>query len=283
MSYSPDQRYFFSATEFVNYRIVGKGEKSIVFLHGFGASGRSWDDIIPILKPEGAKFILFDLIGAGFSSRGRNADCTMRANAAVIVSFIREHGIRDLVLAGHSFGGGVALNAAFQLLEDAAHRPAGLVLLDAAAYESELPFFVRYLRFRLVSDVLLKVLPARLQARLTLERLYFDKAKVTPEKVQRYAFFLGMKGYNKALGETARQISPQDWLGSEKLRNITIPVLVLWGRQDPVLPVAQAIRLAKEIPHARLGIVEDCGHNIQEEQPQEVARLVNGFLADLWR
>jgi pimeloyl-ACP methyl ester carboxylesterase len=60
---------------------------------------------------------------------------------------------------------------------------------------------------------------------------------------------------------------------------ITIPALVLWGRQDPVLPLDQAKRLSREIPGASLGIIENCGHNVQEEQPGEVARLMKDFLA----
>ncbi len=283
MPYGPDQQYHYCGTEFLNYRSIGSGERTVVFLHGFGASSHCWDDIIPLIDTAGTRLILFDLIGAGFSSKPKEGDYTMRANAAVIASFIRENGLRDCVIAGHSFGGGVALHAALQLLDDAKHRPAALMLLDAAAYPTAMPFFVAALRIPLLSDVLLALAPPRFQARYTLRRLYFDKAKVTPKKVGRYAFFMALKENAAALKETARQISPQDWQDIGRYREIPFPVLVLWGRQDTILPVEIAQRLAADIPGSRLVVVEDSGHNVQEEQPDKVARSINGFIAAIHR
>jgi pimeloyl-ACP methyl ester carboxylesterase len=283
MLYSPDQQFFFSKTEFVNYRVIGNGEKAVIFLHGFGASNRTWDDIVPHLNLPNTSFILFDLIGAGFSSKPRRADYSMRANALVIESFIREYDLRGYALVGHSFGGGVSLLATLEFLESAAHRPSALVLLDAAAYETKLPFFVEDLRVPLLGNVLLAVTPYDFQARNTLEKLYFDKAKVTQDKVERYSFFMSIKGYNNALIETARQIKLEDFSRySEQYKDITMPTLVLWGRQDTAVPLEDGRKLSKDIPTAKLVIIEDSGHNIQEEQPKDVARLINGFLGDVW-
>lgn len=282
MLYSPDHQYSFSKTDFVNYRVIGKGQKKIIFLHGFGASNRTWDDIIPYLNLPNTQFILFDLKGAGFSSKASTTKYSMRANACVILSFIREHNIRDYALVGHSFGGGVSLIVTLERLQSTAHRPSALVLLDAAAYETKLPFFVAYLRVPLLSDILLAVTPSKFQAQYTLAKLYFDKAKVTQEKVMRYAFFMSMKGHNKALIQTARQITPQDWHNVGGYKNITIPTLILWGRQDTVVPLKYGKNLSKDIPTAKLEIIDDSGHNIQEEQPKDVARLINGFLGDVW-
>jgi pimeloyl-ACP methyl ester carboxylesterase len=284
MLYSPDQQFFFSKTEFVNYRVIGNGEKTVIFLHGFGASNRTWDDIIPHLNSPNKKFVLFDLIGAGFSSKPRSADYSMRANALVIESFIREHDLRDYAIVGHSYGGGVSLLTTLEFLESTAHRPSALVLLDAAAYETKLPFFVDYLRVPLLSNILLAVTPSDFQARYTLEKLYFDKAKVTQEKVERYSFFMSIKGHNNALIETARQIILKDFSRyAGRYKDITIPTLVLWGRQDTAVPLEDGKKLSKDIPTAKLVIIEDSGHNIQEEQPKDVARLINGFLGDVYR
>jgi pimeloyl-ACP methyl ester carboxylesterase len=283
MLYSPNLKFYFSETEFLNYRVIGNGEKTIIYLHGFGASNRTWDDIIPYLNVSDTKFIFFDLIGAGFSSKPKNADYSMRANALVIKSFIKQHDLSDYALVGHSFGGGVSLLVTLEFLESPAHRPSALVLLDAAAYKTKLPFFVDHLRVPLLSNVLLAITSPEFQAKYTLERLYFDKRKVTHDKVGRYSFFMSMEGQSNALIETARQIIPEDFARYvSQYRNIDIPALVLWGRQDTALPLEDGKRLSKEIPKAKLAIIEDCGHNVQEEQPKDVARLINGFLADLW-
>lgn len=281
--YTPDKRFYFSDAEFVNYRVIGNGKKTVIFLHGFGASNRTWDDIIPYLNLSDTRFILFDLVGAGFSSKQRGMDYSMQANALVVASFIKQHDLRDYALVGHSFGGGVSLRIALEVMESAAHRPSALVLLDAAAYNTKLPFFVHYLRVPLLSNFLLSVTPPEFQARYTLERLYLDKGKVSQEKVARYSFFMSMEGQRTALIETARQIVPEDFSRqASRYKNITIPTLVLWGRQDTVVPLEDGERLSKDIPTAELAIIEDSGHNIQEEQPKEVARLISGFLADVW-
>jgi len=283
MLYSPDQQFFFSETEFVNYRVIGNGEKTVIFLHGFGASNRTWDDIVPHLNLPNTNFILFDLIGAGFSSKPRSADYSMRANALVIESFIREHNLRDYAIVGHSFGGGVSLLTTLEFLESTEHRPSALVLLDAAAYDTKPPFFVDYLRVPLLSNIFLAVTSSDFQARYTLEKLYFDKTKVTQEKVERYSFFMSIKGHNNALIETARQIVLKDFSRyARQYKNITIPTLVLWGRQDTTVPLEDGKKLSKDIPTAKLVIIEDSGHNIQEEQPKDVARLIIGFLEDVW-
>jgi pimeloyl-ACP methyl ester carboxylesterase len=283
MLYSPDQQFFFSKTEFVNYRVIGNGETTVIFLHGFGASNRTWDDIIPHLNSPNTKLILFDLIGAGFSSKPRSADYSMRANALVIESFIREHDLGDYALVGHSFGGGVSLLTTLEFLKSTAHRPSALVLLDAAAYGTKLPFFVEDLRIPLLGNILLAGTSYDFQARNTLEKLYFDKAKVTQEKVERYSFFMSIEGHNNALLETARQIKLEDFSRySKQYKDITIPTLVLWGRQDTAVPLEDGKKLSKDIPTAKLVIIEDSGHNIQEEQPKDVARLINGFLGDVW-
>jgi pimeloyl-ACP methyl ester carboxylesterase len=283
MLYSPDQQFFFSKTEFVNYRVIGNGEKTVIFLHGFGASNRTWDDIISHLNAPNTNFILFDLIGAGFSSKPRSADYSMRANAFVIESFIREHDLRGYAIVGHSFGGGVSLLTTLEFLESTAHRPSALVLLDSAAYETKLPFFVEDLRVPLLGNILLAVTSYDFQARNTLEKLYFDKAKVTQEKVERYSFFMSIEGHNNALLETARQIKLEDFSRySKQYKDITIPTLVLWGRQDTAVPLEDGKKLSNDIPTAKLVIIEDSGHNIQEEQPKDVARLINGFLGDVW-
>ena len=282
MLYSPDQQYFFSRTDFLNYRVIGKGQKIVIFLHGFGASNRAWDDIIPYLESPNTCFIFIDLKGAGFSSKRRTAEYSMRSNACVVSSFIRDHNLRDYALVGHSFGGGVALLVTLEFLYSTSQRPSALMLLDAAAYETRLPFFVDYLRVPLLSEILLAVTPSDLLARYTLKKLYFDKAKVTPEKVERYAFFMSIKGHNTALIETARQITPQDWRNVGLYESITIPTLVLWGRQDTVVSLEYGKKLSKDIPRANLEIIEESGHNIQEEQPRDVARLINGFLENVW-
>jgi pimeloyl-ACP methyl ester carboxylesterase len=62
------------------------------------------------------------------------------------------------------------------------------------------------------------------------------------------------------------------------LGGITTPTLVVWGRDDRIVPLECGERFAKALPHARLEIVERAGHFVDMEQPDELARLVSAFV-----
>ncbi len=66
----------------------------------------------------------------------------------------------------------------------------------------------------------------------------------------------------------------------DKLSTITVPTLILWGKQDPVLPVAHTQVAARAIPNNRLHIFDACGHHPQLEYPEKFNALVLEFLAN---
>lgn len=284
MNFAPDRSYEYKKEQFLNYREIGEGSRTLILLHGFGASNRTWDDVLPHLKQLGIRLILVDLIGSGFSSTPKDADYSMEANANTIIDFIKSNGIRNYVLVGHSFGGGVVLNVALKLNEPSSSvaKPDGLVLIDSAAYDTGLPFFVEHLRVPLLGRFLLTVTPPSLRARYTLERIYFDNSKVTNEKVDRYAFFLSRQDSDTALLESAKQIIPKNYADlTNQYKTLHLPTLILWGAQDTALSIEGGKRLAGEIPGARFIAIDKCGHNAQEEQPVEVAREIENFLKAL--
>lgn len=281
LSYAPDSSYEYKKNQFLNYREIGGSGKTLILLHGFGASNRTWDDVLPHLKKLGFHLILVDLIGSGFSSIPKDSDYSMEANADAIIGFIKSKNVKQYVLIGHSFGGGVVLNIALSLNERSSSvlKPDGLVLIDSAAYDTGLPFFVEHLRVPLLGRFLLTVTPPRFRARYTLERIYFDKSKVTSEKVDRYAFFLSRQDSDTALLESAKQIIPKNYADlTKQYKTLHFPTLILWGAQDTTLSIEGGQRLAAAMPDARLILIDKCGHNSQEEQPAEVARQIENFL-----
>ena len=279
INFNPDKKFHYGKDQFLNYRTEGTGKKTMIFLHGFAASNRTWNDILPLLNGFDGRIIMFDLIGYGFSSKPRNGDYSFMANAAVISDFIDSNKIEDYVIVGHSFGGGVALMTTLNQLKASKYRPKGLILIDSAAYKVELPFFISYLKTPVLGYALLALTPPEIQAKHTLKKLYFDKNKVTKDKIARYAFFMKMKGHNNTLLKSARQIIPKnpDSITS-RYKNIDIPVLVIWGKDDSALPVSGAYRLADDLPNSTLKIIEKCGHIPQEEYPRQTAENINRFL-----
>ena len=278
--YNPANSYFYEEQNFLNYKVIGDGAIRIVLLHGFGASLENWSDIVPYFNSAQFTLILVDLKGSGFSSKPEDSDYSMVEQARIIGRLLTRINISNYYLVGHSFGGGVALLATLDAME--AHDyplPRGLILMDAAAYKTELPFFVQYLRVPILRDLLPAVLPADFQAEYTLKKIVYDPAIITPELINRYAFFMAMDGYSQALVQVAQQIVPQDLdRYTEQYKDIAVDTLVLWGRQDPTLPLRSGVQLAETLPNGRLVILEQCGHDPLEEHSGEVAGLVLDFI-----
>lgn len=168
------------------------------------------------------------------------------------------------------------------MLEEPKFNPEALILIDAAAYKTELPFFINNLRIPLLSNLLLAVTNTEFQARYTLEKIYYDKNKVTGEKVARYAYFMSLEGHDNAMIQTAKQIIPNDFqVYVNQYGALKIPVLILWGRQDTAIPLESGKKLSAQIPGASLSIIEKSGHNPQEEQPEKTADEINLFIKSI--
>ncbi len=157
--------------------------------------------------------------------------------------------------------------------------PKGIVLLDALVYKTEMPFFVNYVRIPIIGILMLNLLSAEYQAEYTLNNIFYNKSKVTPEKISRYSYLIKLDGYDDAVIQTANQIIPENFEKyTDYYRYFNIDTLILWGRQDSSLPLESGIKLSQELKNSKLVIIEECGHNPQEEQPLIVADQVIKFI-----
>ena len=139
--------------------------------------------------------------------------------------------------------------------------PKGLILIDSAAYKVKLPFFVSYLRTPILGYALLNFPSPEFQAEYTLKKLYYDKRKVTDERIARYAYFMEKEGHNNTMLECAKHIVPENVeYYTSRYKNIDIPALVIWGKNDTALPVSSAYKLSEELQESKLVIIDKCGH-----------------------
>jgi len=279
MNLEPSQRFYYSDNDFLNYEIRGSGKITLIFLHGFAASLRNWDDVIKNLPENIFTSYLVDLKGSGLSSKPRDSHYSIKDNTELIIKFIKHNNLKNYTIIGHSMGGAIALFSYLSLADDPQFKPKKLILLDPAAYKTEIPFFVQYLRIPILSAPLYYLTSPEYKSEYTLRRLVYDQKKINPEIINRYAIFMHEAGYGYALMQTAAEIIPDNIEQYvSRYRSITSPVLVIWGKEDPAIPLSSGQRLVNDLPNAKLHVIEKCGHNAHEEYPEEVAELIRSFM-----
>lgn len=251
----------------------GSGPRTLILLHGFGATSETWRDILPLLIQD-ARVILLDLKGFGRALKPADNRYGLRDHVDYVQQFIEQQQLERVILVGNSFGGAVAIATQMR-----SPRVEGLVLIASAAYPQDLPPFIYLLQLPLIGRLILQLVPARQRVTMVLRHAMHDPKRVTPERVERHAAFLDLPGSHQAAIATARQIIPDDhdrFLAG--LKNIPVPALILWGDHDRVLPTAFATRLHADIPQSTMHILKDCGHVPQEERPDETAGHILEFL-----
>jgi pimeloyl-ACP methyl ester carboxylesterase len=263
----------------VNISYIDRGSGTpMLMLHGFGASSYSWRYIISGFAKE-YRVLAVDLKGFGLSDKPNDSNYSVKDQSNIIKYFIKENHLRDVVLVGNSFGGAVALLTSFELRESGNIK--SLILLDSAGYDQDFPFFIKILRIPLLNRLSLSLVPNRTNAKMILDKAFWDDSKITEEMVSVYANYIGLSGSHHALIMTAEEIVPNDIASiMQKYKQITVPVLIIWGERDEIIPLSIGQRLAKDIPGARLQIINNCGHAPQEECPEETIYLIKNFLAN---
>jgi pimeloyl-ACP methyl ester carboxylesterase len=264
----------------LHYETYGKGNP-IIFLHGLGGTLYTWRHLIGPLAPH-YRVILFDLKGAGKSPKPYDDKYSMFDQGELIYRFILQNELHNVTLVGHSFGGGVALLLALKLTQRDPSRLSRLILIDTVSYPQKLPMVIRMLRMPLVGWLGLYLIPDKTKVRNMMESMYYDDSKINPADVEAYAAPLSLPGAKYALRQTARQIIPDnidEIIGTYP--RIKLPTLIIWGREDKIIPLENGVRLHHAISTSQLVVIDRCGHDPPDERPKELMEVIREFLTDL--
>jgi pimeloyl-ACP methyl ester carboxylesterase len=271
----PDDQVFPAGTPFHTREIVvdstrvrvidtGRGT-AVVLIHGLSASIYSWRFQLEPLLATGYRVIAYDNRGFGLADRPDHG-YTNADYARLLGALLDSLGVGQAVLVGHSMGAAVA--AEFALTHP--DRVRGLALLGPAGYLTE----ARVLRWPVLGKLTGRASRATTRAMLLL--CFADWRQVTEDVVEQYYAPLARPGTAQALRHVLRDFHFDGLRG--RLASLEVPTLVLWGDGDLVIPFAAASGLASELPHAAFVLVRQAGHNLQEEQYQEVNRSLIAFL-----
>lgn len=275
----PDGRFVVLNRVDVHHKVAGKGEPGFVLLHGFGGSTFSWREVLPVLGRWG-KTVAFDRPGFGLTERPLcwrgPSPYGPEAQVSLTIALMDHVGMEKAVLVAHSAGAAVALGVAVEHPE----RVAALVFSSPfVGLGSPFPDWVRALlatpQARRVGPLFLRGIRDR--GPEGLRRAWHDPHRITPEVMAGYEVLLRVQNWDRGLWEVTLAARPLPSL--KRLGEVRVPVLVVVGDDDRLIPSGASQRLAGQIPDARLVLVPDCGHLPHEEKPMEFLAAVEVFLA----
>jgi len=262
------------------YWVCGDGPP-VVLIHGLGASVEFWERNMAGLG-ERFRVYAFDLVGFGRTDKPDNAP-SLDVGVRHVIGFMDAQGVARASLVGNSMGGLIALVTAARFPE----RVHKLVLVDSAGFGRRIHWMFRLLSLPVVGELALAMRPGPRGMRLVARYMCHDGQTLSDEWLKRQAEMLRAPEARRAylaalrLGVTLRGIRPEIIQEVEQsLPRIQAPTLILWGREDRMLPLADIARSWKRIPEARLEVWDRCGHVPQLEKPEEFNRLVSAFLSD---
>ncbi len=261
------------------YWTSGQGGTPILLIHGLGGSVESW---IRNVQALGEHHLVYapDLPGFGRAEKVISAPRTFATFAEFIRAFMDQEGIDKAHLVGSSMGGGVSLQFAIDFPE----RLDKLVLVASAGMGESKPHrFYRLAALPLIGEWLTR--PSREGAAESWRVCLYNPELLTDELVDRAYELYSLPGASRAFLATTRALlgplGPRDAVLRpirEGLATITAPTLIVWGREDEVLPVSGAYAGAECIANARLHIFERCGHLPHFEFAEEFNALLSDFL-----
>ncbi len=256
---------------------IGTGDP-VLLIHGFGASSYSWRHIVEPLAHK-YRIITIDLKGFGESPKPRDDAYSVYEQARLVRNFILENNLKDLHIVGHSYGGGVALATSIYLSTSHPNLQKSLVLIDSIAYPQDLPDFVKVLATPILGPLVIYALPNTFQVKNLLKKVYFNDALIPQDAIEHYANDLSKPNAKYAVLASVQQMLPKDLQQfSDNYINLTIPSLIIWSREDEIVPLAIGKRLHENLPNSKLVIMSGVGHAVQEEKPRLVLPHLQQFL-----
>jgi abhydrolase domain-containing protein 6 len=251
------------------YAFTGRGTgPATLLLHGLGGSADSMATLVPPLLDLVPRLVLLELPGHGRSPAPVSGPLSAREYGEVVTAVVDrmydDYG--KVAIVGSSLGGALALHAAHARPE----KIAGVVGLNPAGGD--------------LSEAALELLPSSFEdermgaaqmAQLLFHRTPWLFWLVARDLARNWAAPTVQRILDDARANVARS------LGSEVLRNIRAPVLILWGEQDRLLPSSSVEDFRRNVPAAKIEIVPRCGHIPQLERPAYTRRRVREFISAL--
>jgi pimeloyl-ACP methyl ester carboxylesterase len=265
--------------QLVHYRDQGPSGDPLplVLIHGTGASLHTWEAWVAELSAT-RRVISFDLPGAGLSGPNPEGDYRDARYVDFVRRLLVRLGVARAIVGGNSLGGEIA----WQLALADPERVAGLVLVDAGGHAfvpESLPIGFRIARTPLLREAMRWILPRR-AIEASVLNVYGDPSRVSAALVDRYYELTLREGNRVALMQRMDQLGPGP---VERLPEIKVPTLILWGGQDRLIPPRWGEAFHQAMAGSRLVVFPTLGHVPQEEDPAATLAALRDWLTTVKR
>jgi len=248
----------------IRYLESGDSKESIVLIHGLGASAERWEFVIPYLE-KNYRIIVPDLIGFGRSDKPL-VDYTPDFFSEFISKFLKKINISKTHLIGASLGGQISIEFASKH-NDVVKKlilcsPSGIMKHSTPALEAY---------------VMAALYPTAIGAKDAFEKMAGGGKRIDPIVIERFVERMQLPNAKMSFMSTLLGLKNSEII-TETLTKITSPSLIIWGENDPVIPIKYAEDFVSTIQDCRFFKMSGCGHTPYVDDPEKFANTVISFL-----
>jgi len=248
----------------IRYLESGSSENTLVLIHGLGASAERWDHVMPLFEKH-FRVVIPDLIGFGYSDKPL-ADYTLEFFSNFLDDFLTSAKIQRPVIIGSSLGGQISA-------EYTAEHPQNvkkLILVSPSGMmKQSTPALDAY--------IMAALYPNEHSAKNAFEIMDGSGKKIPLEIIKGFVSRMKLPNAKFAFMSTLLGLKNCEVI-TKKLENISSPTLIIWGADDPVIPITFAKEFVSSIDNCEFYEMNKCGHTPYVQEPKLFASQVLKFL-----
>jgi pimeloyl-ACP methyl ester carboxylesterase len=249
----------------IRYLEDGNFDRNLVLLHGLGGYAERWSNLLPYLSKKYHIFVP-DLIGYGQSDKP-SVDYTPEFFTKFVFDFMETLGIKKTCIIGTSLGGQIAAECAATqdpiIKKIILISPAGIMRKSTPTLDAYTMAALYPNKDSVKNAYQMMVGPGNQVSEISVERFVNNMSRPNAKMVF-LSTLLGLKN------------APDIF---EKLASINIPTLIVWGKEDRLIPFEYAQKFASSIANSKLVPMEGCGHSPYVEDPEKLGKIMTKFLA----
>jgi 2-hydroxy-6-oxonona-2,4-dienedioate hydrolase len=248
----------------IRYFESGSSKKTLVLVHGLGASSERWQYVLPLFEID-FHVIVLDLVGFGYSDKPLT-DYTIDFFSNFLEKFLISLGIEQTSIIGSSLGGQIAAeytSSHSQIVDK-------LILVSPSG-------IMKQSTFALDAYIMAALYPNEQSAKNAFEIMDGSGKKIPMEIINGFVTRMKLPNAKFAFMSTLLGLKNSDLI-TKKLENISSPTLIIWGSDDPVIPINFADNFVSSIDNCTLYEMSKCGHTPYVQEPELFASRALEFL-----